>query len=354
MVPSEIADNETMKLLQLKCPHCDSTEFTYCRSYETQNNGARSLYECDACRQTFSETSGSFLEGLRKPIGLIVTVLKARSEGLGLNAACRAFGIAKNTLLDWERRFAGVKETLMLYSLMHIFLAQLIEGDELYVKVRKNVPVEDCEGWTIMLMERASRFIWALECGEKNRALFLHAIQLLKNVIDRSGSVTLVTDGERRYAGILFEICHETVCNGKPGRPPKVLRKGVKARLKNKGDRAHKPAGARPKYETPRPEHPETRQDIGDGDIHANHAEATNASIRRRNSAYRRKTNTYAKSKTGLQRTLDIFWIVHNFIRKHFTTGTVPAVALGILEQGLSWEQVLTIRTSSSMRVFAA
>jgi len=30
------------------------------------------------------------------------------------------------------------------------------------------------------------------------------------------------------------------------------------------------------------------------------------------------KTNTYAKKPTGLQRTLDMFWVVHNFIRKHF------------------------------------
>jgi hypothetical protein len=34
----------------------------------------------------------------------------------------------------------------MLYALMHTFLTQVIEGDELYTKVEKNVPVEDCEG----------------------------------------------------------------------------------------------------------------------------------------------------------------------------------------------------------------
>jgi len=59
---------------------------------------------------------------------------------------------------------------------------------------------------------------------------------------------------------------------------------------------------------------------------------------------YRRKTNTYAKKKKGLQRTLDVFWVIHNFIRKHFTTQRVPAVALGILKKGLSWEQVLKIQ----------
>ena len=107
----------------------------------------------------FGDPGDVFLEGLTKPLSTIVTVLKARSEGLAVNATCRTFEIAKNTLLNWERRFTGLRETLMLYALMQTFLSQVIEGDELYTKVGKNVPVEDCEGWTIVLMERASRFI---------------------------------------------------------------------------------------------------------------------------------------------------------------------------------------------------
>ena len=53
--------------------------------------------------------------------------------------------------------------------------------------------------------------------------------------------------------------------------------------------------------------------------------------MRRRNSAFRRRTNTYAKTVPGLQRTLDVYWVIHNFVRKHWTTGQVPAVAMGVL-----------------------
>ena len=83
------------------------------------------------------------------------------------------------------------------------------------------------------------------------------------------------------------------------------------------------------------------------GDIHAEHVEGFNASTRRCNAAYRRKTNTYAKKKTALQRTLDMLWIIHNFIRAHCTTGKVPAVALGIVEKGLSWEDVFMIQRAA-------
>ena len=193
-------------------------------------------------------------------------------------------------------------------------------------------------------MDRASRFIWALPCGKKDRDLFLSAIQLLSNIISRTGDVTLVTDGERRYSLLLFEICQEMFRSGRRGRRRRVLRRGVRVRLKNKGSQSHRRGRKRPKYEAPCSEHPETPQTLSNPEIHANHVEALNASLRRRNSAYRRKTNTYAKKKTGLQRTLDVFWIVHNFIRKHFTTQQVPAVALGILKEGLSWAQVLRIQ----------
>lgn len=330
-----------MILFKKRCSCCHSEKCEAYGTYRTFHNGTRTLYQCTECGTVFSETKNTILEGIKKPISLIVQVLKSRSEGLGLNAACRVHDIAKNTLLNWERNFSGLAETLMLYSLVHSFLKQVIEGDELYTKVGKNVPVEDCEGWTIVLMERASRFIWELKCGKKNRTLFYSSIQLLRDVIDRTQDVALITDGERRYGNILFEICNEVVRSGKRGRPPKVLRKGVKVRLKNKGSQRSK--NKRKKYESPHPEHPETTQNIDNEDIHANHVEAYNSSLRRRNSAYRRKTNTYAKKVTGLQRTLDIHWIVHNFIRKHFTTKQVPAVALGILEKGLSWEQMLTV-----------
>jgi transposase-like protein len=329
----------------LRCPYCQSEKCHHLKDYETKENGSRSLHICAICNNSFSETKGSFLAGLKKPISLIVGVFKARTDGLSFNATCRVFNIAKNTLLDWEHKFQDIKPTLLMYAMLNTFISsKIIEGDELYTKIEKNVPVEECQGWTILLMERATRFIWALGCGKKDRTLFYNALQLLRDVITRTGDVTLVTDGERRYGNILFEICHDVVHNGKRGRPPKVLLKGLKVRLKNKGDRSSKKKLARQKYEAPQNEHPQTIQNVSDSDIHANHAEAFNSSIRRKNSAYRRKTNTYAKSTTGLQRTLDIHWIAHNFIFEHFTTKQVPAVALGILKEGLSWAKVFQIR----------
>jgi IS1 family transposase len=90
-------------------------------------------------------------------------------------------------------------------------------------------------------------------------------------------------------------------------------------RLKNKGSR--KRSGRKyPKYQAPIAEDPQTDSKIDNHQIHANLVEAFNAALRWRNSAFRRKTNLDAKSRDNLQRTLDVQWLVHHFVRVHFTT----------------------------------
>ena len=90
-----------MELLKKKCPGCKSREISYHRTYNTKGYGTRTIYKCKDCDNCFSETTNTFLEGLKKPINLIWQVIKARTEGQGLNATTRIFDVAKNTILDW-------------------------------------------------------------------------------------------------------------------------------------------------------------------------------------------------------------------------------------------------------------
>ena len=237
-----------MELTVLRCPGCGHEELEQKKSYLTQSNGLRWLWTCLKCGKCFSETKNTLLEGLKKSISVIARVFKDRTYGgMGLNTTAENNGVSKNTILNWERRLASLKPTLFLYALMHEFLHQFIEGDELYTKVGSNVPQEESVGWTVILMDRASRFIWAMACGKKQRQLFQTAIQTLCWVIKRTHDLTLVTDGERRYGNLLFEVCQELIRTGKRGRPRTTLPQGVKVRLKNKGSQAHKRGRKRPK-----------------------------------------------------------------------------------------------------------
>jgi hypothetical protein len=92
------------------------------------------------------------------------------------------------------------------------------------------------------------------------------------------------------------------------------------------------------------PEHPDTVQPVATKDIHANHLEAFHTSLRRRCATYRRQTNMYAKNTERLQERLDVYWIVHNFVRVHFTTRQVPAVALGILDHGFTLHALFLVQ----------
>jgi transposase-like protein len=56
------------------------------------------------------------------------------------------------------------------------------------------------------------------------------------------------------------------------------------------GDQKYKRGPKRKKCQAPLKEHPETELD--ESEIHANHVEANNAAMRRRNSAFRRRTDT--------------------------------------------------------------
>jgi hypothetical protein len=163
--------------------------------------------------------------------------------------------------------------------------------------------------------------------GGQERKLFKKALGLLCQVIQQSGDLTLLTDGESREGSIVFALCRQALRHGKRGRPKKTLRKGGKVRLKNKGAPRHKRGPKRPRYQAPYPEHPDTAQPMATTEMHANHLEAFHTSLRRRCAAYRRRTNMYAQKTGRLQERLDVYWIVHNFVRVHFTTRQVPAVA---------------------------
>ena len=328
-------------LTMLVCPVRGSRDTTGHGRYETVHNGIRSLHACTSCGEVFSETTGTPMQGIKTPISKVAAALRLRGEGIGLRAAARILGAHKNTLAEWERRFAGMKPTLMLHGLCHVFIQLTFEGDEIYTVVGQRVHPADSTGWTATVLERASRFLVEPQCGRKDAILFKEVMRSVAMYMKRTQDTTFLSDGERRYGNALFELCARAVRTGNRGRPRKMLPKGCRVRLKNKGSQRHRRGPKRPKYQAPQPDHPDTPRDIPKAAIHAHHLEGHNAAFRRRNSAFRRRTNTYAKNADALQRTLDVHLLQHNFIRPHWTTGEVPAVRLGIMAAPLRLEAIL-------------
>ena len=188
-----------MTLFPRRCPYCNGKSIEAQRTYTIQCGEPRTLYHCAPCARSFSETRHTPIAQLKTPIALVVQVLAALTEGVGINAATRLYGVSKNSIYRWQERLSGLKKTLLLFALTHQFLQQLIEGDELYTRVHKKVAPDASQGWTVVLMDRATRFLWDMHCGRKDRKMFKKAMGLLCQVIQQTGDLTLLTDGERRY-----------------------------------------------------------------------------------------------------------------------------------------------------------
>src|SRR5215471_4247896 len=103
-----------MELLQMKCPTCHSAVLQAHTTSTTQYHGRRTLYKYTNCPTYFSETKTTLMAGLKTPVSVIWPVVKARTEGMGLNAAARTFAQAKHTILAWESKFIDLHRVRFL------------------------------------------------------------------------------------------------------------------------------------------------------------------------------------------------------------------------------------------------
>ncbi len=165
--------------------------------------------------------------------------------------------------------------------------------------------------------------------------------------MEASQSIRWFTDGERRYAKQLWQSASIYLKSEEYSRAyghRKVWREGLEVAMKVKGSQGH------PRVEWVLPEHPYTAISPKT-EIHANHNEAHNSALRRRCSAYRRRQNLYAKKVEGLQRSLTVQRLVHNWVRPHWALGkkTTPAMALKLYHRPVKMEELLTWRGFSSI-----
>jgi transposase len=47
---------------------------------------------------------------LKTPMSVIAQVLSALTEGMGINAVTRLYGVSKNSIYRWQERLSGLKK----------------------------------------------------------------------------------------------------------------------------------------------------------------------------------------------------------------------------------------------------
>jgi hypothetical protein len=202
-------------------------------------------------------------------------------------------------------------------------------------------PDESC-GWTLTSIERQSRYWVTATVGKRDEGLFARGVALTWDWVKPAQFIQWFSDGERRYAQQLWQrasvwLNRQEVSAVYGHR--KVWRAGLEVACKIKGSQGHR------RVEWMKAEHPFTAISSST-EVHANHNEALNSSIRRRCSAYRRRQNLYAKTTAGLQRAITAQRLIHNWIRAHWSleADTTPAMAMGFCDRVITMEEFLTTR----------
>src|SRR4029453_9968913 len=91
-----------MTLTHMRCTDCGCKDVQAQRTYTIKHGEQRTIYACDACGGAFSSTSNTPMAHLKTPISVIVQVLSALTEGVGINAATRLYGVSKNSIYRWH------------------------------------------------------------------------------------------------------------------------------------------------------------------------------------------------------------------------------------------------------------
>jgi transposase-like protein len=99
-----------MPLTPIRCADCGCKQVDGSRTYTIKDGEQRMIYHCSACGSDFSETKHTPIAHLHTPISVIVQVLTALTEGLGINAATRLYGVSKNSVYRWQERLSSVKK----------------------------------------------------------------------------------------------------------------------------------------------------------------------------------------------------------------------------------------------------
>ena len=250
-----------------------------------------------------------------------VAVISALVEGCSIRSTVRLTGVAKDTVLKLLKQVGQVCLEYQDTVLRNLPCTRL-ELDEIwcfcYCK-DKNVPAsrkgEPGVGsmWTWTSIDAESKLVPSWRLGARDAA---NAHAFIRDLSERlSGRVQMTTDGNRVYLDAV-----ETYLGGKVDYAMLVKKYGQN----EAPERAYSPAkclGAKKEQVDGNPD-----MDF----VSTSYAERQNLNIRMKNRRFTRLTNAFSKKAENLAYSIALDFMHHNFCRKHATTKTTPARAIGL------------------------
>ena len=253
-----------------------------------------------------------------------VAILTAPSEGMGVNAACRMTGASKNTVL---KLLADVGQACALYQdqAMRNLTITKVQVDEIWSFIgmkQKNVPANtdptrglgDC--YTYTAIDPVTKLMPCWLVGYRTSESAEHFMgDLAPRLANR---VQLTTDAMSGYPGAVAKHFGSNVDFA-------VLNKSYEGGLPQvEAKRRYSPAvciGATKNVVCGSPELK---------DVSTSHVERANLSMRMGMRRFTRLTNAFSKKIENHMHAISFYFMVYNFVKKHGTIKTTPAIAAGV------------------------
>lgn len=275
----------------------------------------------------------------RTPLETKAAAVGAITEGLSLRAVSRLTGLSRTRLGKLVLEMGRASERL-LDEHIRGFHCEQIECDELWTfilkrrnRVRPGDPAEAGDAWVWSGVDPDSKLIPAHHVGGRGlEDAHVFARQLRRRI---AGRVQLNTDRLHAYrSAILGEFSEE-------GPDGSFVRPNWATIVKHfEVD----PAAEGGKYVPPRVASMDRRAETGNPDMDrasTSHVESHHLHFRMRNRRVARLTNGNSKSLAHLRAATATYFAHYNFVRRHSTIRTAPAVAAGLMSKPLSLAEFL-------------
>src|SRR5205085_1184530 len=160
-----------------------------------------------ACKATFSARRGTMLEGLRKPVDLIVILVTLLTYGCPIQAIVHAFGLDERTVADWRDR-AGIHCHQVHQELVEQGQLDLmhVQADEIRVKGCKMM------AWMGLAM-MVSTHLWVAGVVQvsRDRSLADRLMSQVRRAAQVLRPLLVLTDGWSAYPNSIRRAFREKV-----------------------------------------------------------------------------------------------------------------------------------------------
>ena len=328
-------------------PTCSASGLTN-RGNITIHDRQRQRYRCKMCRQTFTARTGTMLEGLRKPVELVVIVVGLLSYGCPLQAIVHVFGLDERTVAAWRDR-AGQQCQRVQHAIVQQGQLTLthVQADEIRIRGKKGVL------WMGLAMEVSSR-LWLAGVVQhsRDRVLADRLLQMVRRCACGASQLLVCVDGWASYPQAILRAFPQQVKAGiQAGRaqmqvwPQLIIGQVIKTQKKYRlvsvkhtllrGDEQ----GLKACLE----------QSKGGTQINTAYIERFNGTIRERLASLTRKCRHANLHLEPFQWGMYLIGCTYNLCWSHHQLEQTPAMAAGLTDDAWSLQQVLTYKVTPQL-----